>query len=144
MPDGESLYTKLGLSPGRNTDTWSTEQIADLYSSDYLIWTNRSSLLGRRGGTVKPEGVLTLGVRLCELTGQSVSRYWGLMKLAADVELVNTDIYFADADGTVYRNRAQADLTTREEEILRLRENVIYDALYGRRYVTEEMNLPPE
>ena len=142
MPDGETVYTKLGQSPGSNTTRWTAEELGEVYSSDYLIWANDAALLQGQAGTVRPSGVLAFGPDLLELTGQPVSRYWGLLELASRAELVSTEIYFVDGAGTPYRKREDAALTEAQEEILLLRQSVIYDALYGQRYITEEMNLP--
>ena len=39
--------------------------------------------------------------------------------------------------------RQEADLSPGALELLELRDAVVYDAVYGKRYITEQMNLPP-
>ena len=140
MPDGETVYTKLGLSPGSDFSVWTAEQLGDLYSSDYLIWANRAALLRGQAGSVQPAGILSLGPALLRLTGQPVSRYWGLAERVANVELVSTEIYFVNGAGKPFRRRADAELSEAEEELLYLRECVLYDAVYGEQYITRAMN----
>ena len=143
MPDGETVYTKLGASPGNDTSQWTEKQFRDVYSSDYLIWANDAALLHGQAGTVRPSGVLALGADVLELTGQQVSRYWGLMKLVSRTELARTWAYYVDGEGSLRFSIDDIALTPAQREILDLRDTVIYDALYGKQYVTASMNDPP-
>ena len=34
MTDGDTVYTKLGLCPENETDSWTLQQVNDLYSTD--------------------------------------------------------------------------------------------------------------
>lgn len=149
MPDGDTLYTKLGLCPEKEPVTWTPEQVNDLYSTDYLIWANDAALLQGRAGTKRESSVTSLGAQLLELTGQPISRYWGLLQKVSDVCLTNISSYFVDGQGAVSSMRETADLSPEAKELLSLRDAVIYDALYGKQYITYAMNqaagtaLPP-
>lgn len=136
MPDGDTVYTLLGLCPGNDTVNWTLKQINDLYSTDYLIWANDAALLGGQAGTRKDSSITAIGPQLLEATGQPVSRYWGLLEKVKEVCLTNTDLYYVDGQGQPSRS-APAD-----EELLRLRDDIIYDALYGKQYITDAMNKP--
>ncbi|MBQ9330677.1 MAG: LTA synthase family protein [Oscillibacter sp.] len=143
VEDGTSIYQKLGLCPSANTAEWSTEEIGELYATDYLIWANDPALLKGLAGEERPSSVTGLGTLLLEVTGAPVSRYWALLERCAGACLADTELYFADGEGRVFRSRAEAELTPEQEELLALREAVVYDALYGGQYVTAAMNDPP-
>lgn len=138
MIDGETVYTKLGLCPENDTLHWTAEQINDLYSTDYLIWANDAALLQGQAGTKKESSITAIGPQLLKLTGQPVSRYWGLLEKVSEVCLTNTELYFVNGEGVASR------LAPEQEELLQLRDAVIYDALYGRQYITAAMNEPAE
>ncbi|MBQ9493656.1 MAG: LTA synthase family protein [Oscillibacter sp.] len=140
MPNGRTVYTQLGLVPGGDTSLWTEEQIGDIYSSDYLIWANDPALLQGQAGTRKHAGVLSFGPMILELTGQPLSRWWKLACLSANVQLISREVYFVNGKGEAFFTQARAGLSPEEEHLLDLRSYVLYDALYGDRYITAEMN----
>ena len=142
MIDGETVYTKLGLCPENNTIHWTEEEINDLYSTDYLIWANDAALLQGKAGTRQESSVTALGPQLLELTCGQVSRYWGLLEKTSQVCLTDTDQYFVDGKGRPSFSREAAGLSPEAEELLDLRDAVVYDALYGKQYITQDMNQP--
>ena len=142
MTDGDTVYTKLGLCPGNDTVDWTAEQINDLYSTDYLIWANDAALLQGRAGTRRESSITAVGPQLLELTGQPVSRYWALLEKVQEVCLTNTELYFVDGTGTPSTSAEDADLSDEARELLQLREDVLYDAMYGEQYITAAMNEP--
>ena len=143
MPGGDTVYTLLGLCPENDTLNWTPEQINDLYSTDYLIWATDPELLRGLAGSRRESSITALGPQLLELTGQPVSRYWGLLEQVSQVCLTQTDLYFVDGEGHASFTRQEADLRPEALELLELRDAVIYDAVYGKRFITEEMNLSP-
>jgi len=142
MPGGDTVYTLLGLCPENDTLNWTPEQINDLYSTDYLIWANDPALLRGQAGTRRESSVTAIGPQLLELTGQPVSRYWGLLEKVGEVCLTQTDLYFVDGEGAPSFRREDADLSPQALELLELRDAVVYDAVYGKRFITEQMNRP--
>ncbi|WP_325200857.1 LTA synthase family protein [Oscillibacter sp.] len=143
MPGGDTVYTLLGLCPENDTLNWTTEQINDLYSTDYLIWANDPALLNGLAGTKRDSSITALGPQLLELTGRPVSRYWGLLEKVSEVCLTQTDLYFVDGEGRASFTREEAGLSPEALELLELRDAVVYDAVYGKRYITDQMNQPP-
>ena len=143
MPGGDTVYTLLGLCPENDTLNWTEAQINDLYSTDYLIWANDPALLGDLAGTRRESSITALGPQLLELTGTPVSRYWGLLEKVSRVCLTQTDLYFVDGEGNPSFTREEAGLSPEALELLELRDAVVYDAVYGKQYITERMNLPP-
>ena len=142
MTDGETVYTKLGLCPSNDTVDWTLEEVEDLYSTDYLIWANDAALLQGQAGTRRDSSITAVGPQLLELTGQPVSRYWALLEKVSQVSLTNIDRYFVDGTGTPSTSAETADLSDEARELLQLREDVLYDTLYGQQYITAAMNEP--
>ena len=142
MTDGDTVYTKLGLCPDNDTVNWTAEEINDLYSTDYLIWANDAALLGGQAGTRRDSSITAIGPQLLELTGQPVSRYWALLEKVSEVCLTNTELYFVDGAGNPSFSLADSALSAEDRELLELRDAVIYDAIYGRQYITAAMNDP--
>ena len=142
MTDGDTVYTKLGLCPENDTTEWTAEQICDLYSTDYLIWANDAALLNGRAGTRRDSSITAIGPQLLELTGQPISRYWALLDKVSKACLTNTELYFVDGKGEPSLSEEAANLPEQDRELLALRDAVIYDALYGQRYITAAMNEP--
>ena len=143
MPGGDTVYTLLGLCPENDTTNWTPDQINDLYSTDYLIWANDAALLQGRAGTRRESSITALGPQLLELTGEPMSRYWALLEKVSQVCLTQTDLYFVDGQGTPSFTREEAGLSPEALELLELRDAVVYDAVYGKRYITEQMNVSP-
>lgn len=142
MTDGDTVYTKLGLCPDNDTTGWTAEQINDLYSTDYLIWANDAALLQGLAGTERDSSITAIGPQLLELTGGETSRYWALLEKVSEVCLTNTELYFVDGDGNPSYSLEDASLTEEARELLELRDDVMYDALYGQQYITAAMNDP--
>ncbi len=140
MIDGETVYTKLGLCPENNTVHWTKEQMNDLYSTDYLIWANDAALLQGAEGTRRESSVTALGPQLLGLTCPQASRYWRFLEKVSEVCLTSTDQYFVDGAGQASADRETAALTPEAEELLDLRDAIVYDALYGKQYITDAMN----
>ena len=51
-------------------------------------------------------------------------------------------LYFVDGAGTPSTSVETAALSDEARELLQLREDVLYDALYGQQYITAAMNEP--
>lgn len=143
MTDGHTVYTKLGLCPSEDTMEWSLEQTKDIYSTDYMIWGNDAALLGDQAGTRKDSSATALGPDLLSVTHQPASRYWGLLQKVREVSLSNLDLYFVNQNSQPFRTVEDASLTPQQQELLQLRELVIYDAFYGKQYITAKMNERP-
>lgn len=143
MTDGDTVYSHLDLCDGNDCSRWSIGQVADLYSTDYLIWANDPALLTAPAGTKKDTGVTALGPAILEAANMPSTRYWAMQELLSKTLLVNTDLYCVTAEGVPYWNETDANLTDRERELLELRSAIVYDTYYGERYATAAMNELP-
>ena len=72
-----------------------------------------------------------------------MSRYWALLGKVREVCLTQTDLYFVDGQGRPSSGREDAELGPEALELLELRDAVIYDAVYGKQFITEQMDQPP-
>lgn len=142
MTDGGTVYSHLGLCEGNDCADWTIEQVADLYSTNYLIWANDAALLKAPTGTVRDTGIAAIGPAVLDAADMPRTRYWAMQERLAQDLLINTDLYCVTADGTPYWNAADADLSDEDRELLELRGAVIYDVYYGKRYCTGKMNQP--
>jgi hypothetical protein len=114
--------------------------VAELYSTDYLIWANDAALIQGKSGVKQDSSISAIGPQLMEATNQPVSRYWALQQLVSETALADVDLYFADGESSITRNGKEAALTDAQRELLELRRAVVYDTYFGEQYITEEMN----
>lgn len=142
MTDGGTIYSHLGLCEGNDCSNWSIEQVADLYSTNYLIWANDPSLLKEPAGTRQDTGLTALGPTVLNQADMPRTRYWAMQERLSKALLVNTDLYCVTAEGVPCWNESDAGLADEDQELLKLRDAIVYDTYYGQRYVTAEMNRP--
>lgn len=142
MTDGDTVYSHLGLCDGNDCADWTIEQVADLYSTNYLIWANDAALLPDKAGTERDSGIAAIGPALLEAAGLQRTRYWAMQERLGQALLVNTDLYCVTDEGEPFWNAADASLTDEERELLELRRAVVYDVYYGQGYSVEKMNRP--
>jgi hypothetical protein len=140
MTDGDTIYSHLGLCEGNDCANWSLDQVADLYSTDYLIWANQPGLLDAPAGTRRDTGLTAIGPEILALGDREMSRYWAMQRRLSKALLVNTDLYCVAGDGTPYWNASSADLRLEDRELLDLRRAILYDSYYGQQYATQAMN----
>lgn len=141
MESGETVYTRLGLCPSNDTLEWTAEQVGELYSTDYLIWSNDAFSLGAQAGERQASSITALGPQILNTAGVGWTRYWALLDRLRQVCLVDSDLYFADGDGTPCL--WEDSLSKEAQELLELKQAVTYDAFYGKGYLVDAMNAPP-
>lgn len=142
MTDGGTIYSHLGLCKGNDCSAWDINQVADLYSTDYLIWANDAALMQGKAGQKKDTGLLAIGPTLLDAAGMPKTRYWAMQKALSKDMLIDTDLYCVTGEGTPYWTQDEAELSTQDRELLRLRDAIVYDTYYGEQYVTAQMNQP--
>ena len=140
MTDGDAVFTQVCLCAVTDTVSWTVVPINALYSTDYLIWSNDPSLLKGQAGTRTDSSITGLMPQLLELTGAGWTRWWALQDRIRRFSLTDTDLYFVDGEGKAYFSAEEAPLTDEERELIQLKRAVTYDAFYGKRYITGQMN----
>lgn len=135
LSGGGSVYTALGMVP-TDTAQWTLEDYAALYSTDYLIWSNDPDYLPGQPGSTADESSNYLGVRLLDLAGVDKPLYWQLL---SQLSLERS------ADTMAYHRSAAGELTAFAPQEgpgglgLSLLTDLLNDAIYGKRYVTEKI-----
>ncbi|MBQ5584132.1 MAG: hypothetical protein IIU74_05275, partial [Ruminiclostridium sp.] len=97
LPDGEDIYTRLGISPEGEASTWDAETLAEILSTDYLIWTNYEE----EAVPDRTESCTFLGLHVLQRTGLPLNHYFTwLEENIASRMLLNRGRFFADQFGT--------------------------------------------
>jgi hypothetical protein len=58
---------------------WSTETLANLYSTDYVIWSNDASLLPEDAGGTMDTSSNFLGLDAMRAAGMELDPYWRMV-----------------------------------------------------------------
>jgi hypothetical protein len=97
LADGEDIYTRLGISPEGEASAWDAETLAEIFSTDYLIWTNYEEEIPAD----RTESCTFLGLRVLQRTGLPLNQYFTwLDENIASRMLLNRGRFFADQTGT--------------------------------------------
>ena len=96
LADGEDIYTRLGISPEGDASTWDAETLAEILSTDYLIWTNYAE----EEVPDRTESCTFLGLHVLQRTGLPLNQYFTwLEENIAGRMLLSRGRFFADQDG---------------------------------------------
>jgi len=100
LESGGSVYQELGIQEG-SLFTSAPEQLAELYSSDYLIWANDPSLLPAEAGS-KTENTspVYLGLTAMKCAGLDLTRWWKMVEELQSLCTAYNGFYFVGSDGT--------------------------------------------
>lgn len=130
--DGGTVYSKLGLCSS-DYSRWSTQEMKELYSTDYLIWSNDPDYLPGKPGERVDRGSNYLGVDLLNLAGVEKPVYWKLLQNLSHTRLNDTWVYSLAQDGTLtYKHPT----TGGDGEKLDLLSTLLDDTLYGDQVAT--------
>ena len=132
LTDGGTVYSKLGLCSS-DYSRWSTQEMKELYSTDYLIWSNDPDYLPGQPGDQVDRGSNYLGVDLLNLAGVEKPVYWSFLQNLSHTRLNDTWVYSLAQDGTLtYRHPT----TGGDGEKLDLLSTLLDDTLYGDQVAT--------
>ena len=130
--DGGTVYSKLGLCSS-DYSRWTTQEMKELYSTDYLIWSNDPAYLPGKPGDKVDRGSNYLGVDLLNLAGVEKPVYWKLLQNLSHTRLNDTWVYSLAQDGTLtYKHPT----TGGDGEKLDLLSTLLDDTLYGDQVAT--------
>ena len=122
MSDGRNIYEELGQCSGTDTEAWGPEELAEMLSTDWLIWTNYPLEAEDR-----TESCTMLGLHVLETLGFELTDYYRWLKLVADGRyLLYRPRLFADAAGRFYRETPEV-----YEKLMKSYAAVVYDVVYG-------------
>jgi len=100
LSDGTTVYSALGMCDALNAN-WSTETLASLYSTDYVIWSNDPSLLPGDAGSTMDTSSNFLGLDALRAAGMELDSYWRMIASMKESCTIYTWQYFVSADGEV-------------------------------------------
>ena len=124
MSDGRNIYEALGQCSGTDTEAWGPEELAEMLSTNWLIWTNYPLEAEDR-----TESCTMLGLHVLEMLGFELTDYYRWLEKVADGRyLLYRPRLFADAAGTFSRTIPEP-----YEKLMKSYAAAIYDIVYGDR-----------
>lgn len=100
LEEGGTVYSALGMCSDDSSD-WTPEQVAELYATDYVIWSNDAALLPAEAGSTADSSCSYLGLDALRAADIPLDPYWRMIAAMREDCLVYTWSYFMSADGTV-------------------------------------------
>lgn len=98
LESGATVYSELGMCPEDVAD-WELEDYAELYSTDYVIWSNDPSLLPAEPGSRMNTSSTLLGVEALQMAGMDLDEYWSMCAVVGTVSDGWTWNFFVPQDG---------------------------------------------
>lgn len=135
LSTGGTVYSALGLVTSSFAD-WGAEEYARFCSTDYLIWSNDPSYLPGEPGSQYDTGCHYLGAQLLRLAGADMPLYWRLIDKLAQTRVADCAAYHLSREGEL---SAEPPDQGSDAQGLSLLADLLYDAVYGRQYVTEQL-----
>jgi len=136
LSGGGTVYSELGMVPAARGE-WSLEQVAELYSTDYLIWSNDPAYLPGEPGSAEDASCNYLGGTVLDLGGVEKPLYWRLISELSQTRLCDTWDYNLGRDGALSDQPPQEG---HDAEGLGLLREFLNDAVYGKQYVTGQIS----
>lgn len=131
-----SVYSALDMIPGSSQSQWTAEQLAELHSTSYLIWSNDPDYLPAPAGSEQAVSCNYFGLSVLDAADVSLPLYWRLLKDVSSTRIIDTVEYHLGRDGVP---SAAADADPRDTRKLNRLALCFHDALYGDQYITEEL-----
>ena len=98
LESGATVCSELGMCPEDVAD-WELEDYAELYSTDYVIWSNDPSLLPAEPGSRMNTSSTLLGVEALQMAGMDLDEYWSMCAVVDTVSDGWTWNFFVPQDG---------------------------------------------
>lgn len=129
LSDGSSIFTKLGYASDVMTTDWGPEELAQMLSTEYVIWTNYETK-----EQIQPdhtESCTFLGVHVLQRIGLELNPYFAWLEHNV---MPYMTIYrarlFVDAEGVPYREVPETD-----QKVIEAYRMMMYDLVYGERQI---------
>lgn len=100
LEEGGTVYSALGMCSESSSD-WTPEQVAELYSTDYVIWSNDAALLPAEPGSTVDSSSSYLGLDALRAADLPLNSYWRMIAAMRQRCEAYTWSYFLSADGAV-------------------------------------------
>lgn len=128
-----SVYSALNMIPGSAQSQWTPEQLAELHSTSYLIWSNDPDYLPAPAGSEQAASCNYFGLSVLDAADVSLPLYWRLLKDASSTRIIDTAEYHLGRSG-VPSGTAPTDSQALNRLALCFR-----DALYEEQYITRRL-----
>jgi len=139
LDSGGSVYQELGIQEG-SLFSAPPEQLAELYSSNYLIWANDPALLPAEAGSTEAHtSPVYLGLTAMQCAGVDLTRWWMMVDEMRSLFTAYNEFYFVAPDGNTFSSVPETTDTG-------LFTNVTYvlsDAK-NEKHITDRLNELPE
>ena len=98
LESGGTVYSELGMAP-ENVADWTLENYAELYVTDYVIWSNDPSLLPAEPGSRMNSSSTLLGLETLQLAGMELDEYWSMCAVVDTISDAWTWNFFVPQGG---------------------------------------------
>ena len=102
LDESGTVYSALGMCSEEKSSSWSAETIAELYSTNYLIWSNDESLLPGEPGSTKDISSAYLGLDALRAAGIGLDPYWSMIASVKESCTAYEWLYAVDNNGKIY------------------------------------------
>lgn len=134
VTEEDNLYTAMGYCSSSNTQDWGPEEMEKMHSTRFLVWNNYDAELD----VPQALSCTTLGARLLSWAGAERPLYFQWVDRASREALLYRPRLFVSGTGAAYEKPPPE-----VQETMDAWRNLVYDTIYGRGYVTEEITLLP-
>ncbi|MBP5167009.1 MAG: LTA synthase family protein, partial [Oscillospiraceae bacterium] len=123
LPSGDSVYSRLGLCSGADSSLWEGDELLEMLSTDYLIWTNYPS----GGAEERRESCTFLGLDVMQRAGVPLNGYfkWLDTFVRPDMLMYRSRL-FADGNGVTWH-----DVPEDSKPMLDAYRRVVRAVIYG-------------
>ena len=98
LSDSETVYSALGMCPASAAD-WTAEDYAEMYCTDYVIWSNDVRYLPAEPGTVSDTSSTALGLSALNAASIGLNSWWRLCGALSEAYTAWQWPYFVSKDG---------------------------------------------
>ena len=132
LSHGGTVYSELGMVSS-SRGKWSLADLAKLYSTDYLIWSNDPAYLPGEPGSTLDTSCHYFGTLLLDITGVETPTYWNLIRRLSQYRLVDVVEFHLSTAGELTASPPDSGPGA---EGLSLLTDIMNDAIYGKQYIT--------
>lgn len=130
LGDGRRVYNDLGLV-SQDKESWTAEDYAYLYSTDYLIWANDPDYLPAAPGTKRDTSCSYLGSELLGASGVEQPLFWKVIGKLSQNRVADVPEFHIDRSSGLSQQLPKRGEDARGLSILRL---LIQDVISGHNY----------
>ncbi len=139
LTEGGTVYSQLGIVP-KSASEWDADQYAEMYSTDFLIWSNDDKYLPAERGSTMETSSNFLGSLLLDITGVNRPLYWKFLSKLSEERVMDNYFYHRDRNGV---NSLLPPTEEESSEALSLMRDIISDTVKGKHVLAEKLREVP-